>query len=52
MLFQITNVREKKTSHCGVLEFSGTEGQVYLPYWVRNCNCFYRCSRGVIDTRV
>ena len=35
MLFEISNLREKKTSHCGVIEFSAEEGMVNLPYWVR-----------------
>jgi hypothetical protein len=35
LLFQISNLREGRTSHCGVLEFVAEEGVVYLPYWVR-----------------
>jgi hypothetical protein len=35
MLFQISNLRDKRTSHCGVLEFVAEEGVVYLPYWAR-----------------
>lgn len=33
MLFQVQSKNGLKT-HCGVLEFSGDEGKVYLPYWV------------------
>ena len=35
MLFEISNMREGRVSHCGVLEFVAEEGVVYLPYWVR-----------------
>ena len=34
MLFQICNPKEKKTSHCGVLEFVADEGHAYIPYWM------------------
>jgi len=34
MLFEITNVKQKKKTHCGVLEFVADEGVVYLPYWM------------------
>ncbi len=34
MLFQISNPKEKKTSHCGVLEFVADEGHAYIPYWM------------------
>jgi ubiquitin fusion degradation protein 1 len=34
MLFQITNPKENKTSHCGVLEFVADEGHAYIPYWM------------------
>lgn len=53
MLFQITNVRENRASHCGVLEFSGTEGQVFLPYWV-SCSvlCALRAPSRVETARV
>eukprot|EP00873_Tetraselmis_striata_P022693 jgi/Tetstr1/442957/TSEL_031019.t1 len=34
MLFKIENKKEKKTSHCGVLEFVADEGMVYMPYWM------------------
>lgn len=36
MLFQISNLREGRHSHCGVLEFVAEEGLVYLPYWARH----------------
>ena len=36
MLFEIANLREGRTSHCGVMEFVAEEGVVYLPYWVRH----------------
>ena len=35
MLFEISNPRGKKSSHCGVMEFVAEEGVIYLPYWVR-----------------
>ena len=35
MLFEISNLRDKRSSHCGVMEFVAEEGVVYLPYWVR-----------------
>jgi ubiquitin fusion degradation protein 1 len=34
MLFEITNQKQKKKTHCGVLEFVAEEGVVYLPYWM------------------
>jgi ubiquitin fusion degradation protein 1 len=34
MLFQIENKRDKRSTHCGVLEFIADEGVVYLPYWM------------------
>ena len=34
MLFQIRNAKEKKASHCGVLEFVADEGHAYIPYWM------------------
>ena len=33
ILFEVTNTKQKKTTHCGVLEFVAEEGVVYLPYW-------------------
>jgi ubiquitin fusion degradation protein 1 len=35
MLFEISNVKEQRKSHCGVLEFVAEEGVAYMPYWVR-----------------
>lgn len=35
MLFEISNVKEPRVSHCGVLEFVAEEGVAYMPYWVR-----------------
>lgn len=34
MLFKLTNPREGRITHCGVLEFVADEGKIYLPYWV------------------
>lgn len=34
MLFKLTNVRTKRMTHSGVLEFVADEGKVYLPYWM------------------
>lgn len=34
MLFKVTNEGVNRYSHCGVLEFSATEGSCYMPYWV------------------
>jgi ubiquitin fusion degradation protein 1 len=34
MLFELTNTKEKKKTHCGVLEFVADEGVAYLPYWM------------------
>ena len=40
MLFEISNVKEQRVSHCGVLEFVAEEGIVYMPYWVSaQCPC-------------
>ncbi|EER19967.1 conserved hypothetical protein [Perkinsus marinus ATCC 50983] len=34
MLFQISNLKEPRTTHCGVLEFTAEEGFCYIPYWM------------------
>jgi len=34
MLFELTNERDKRMTHCGVLEFVAEEGTCYLPYWL------------------
>lgn len=34
MLFRVENMREGRSSHCGVLEFVAEEGVVYFPYWM------------------
>lgn len=34
MLFELTNPRMGKRTHCGVLEFSAEEGRCYVPYWM------------------
>ena len=34
MLFEVSNAKHKKKTHCGVLEFVAEEGVVYLPYWM------------------
>ncbi|CCI42582.1 unnamed protein product [Albugo candida] len=34
MLFKVTNEGVNRYSHCGVLEFSATEGSCYMPYWM------------------
>ena len=34
MLFEVTNTKQKKSTHCGVLEFVAEEGVCYLPYWM------------------
>ncbi|KAK4015199.1 hypothetical protein OUZ56_030186 [Daphnia magna] len=34
MLFKLTNPREGRITHCGVLEFVADEGKIYLPYWM------------------
>lgn len=34
MLFKLSNNRNKKQTHCGVLEFVADEGKIYIPYWV------------------
>ncbi|MES1903910.1 MAG: Ubiquitin recognition factor in ER-associated degradation protein 1, partial [Paramarteilia canceri] len=33
LLFKITNRKSKKSTHCGVLQFTAEEGSAYLPYW-------------------
>ncbi|XP_012827863.1 PREDICTED: ubiquitin fusion degradation protein 1 homolog [Erythranthe guttata] len=32
MLFEISNPRASKVTHCGVLEFTADEGLIYLPF--------------------
>ena len=34
MLFELSNVKQKKHTHCGVLEFTAEEGVCYIPYWM------------------
>lgn len=34
MLFKLTNQTDKRSTHCGVLEFVADEGKVYLPNWM------------------
>uniref|UniRef100_A0A803LM26 Uncharacterized protein n=2 Tax=Chenopodium quinoa TaxID=63459 RepID=A0A803LM26_CHEQI len=34
MLFKIENQSKEKISHCGVLEFTGEEGAVFMPEWM------------------
>lgn len=34
MLFKLTNRRDDRSTHCGVLEFTADQGRVYIPYWV------------------
>ncbi|XP_045026340.1 ubiquitin recognition factor in ER-associated degradation protein 1-like [Daphnia magna] len=35
MLFKLTNPREGRITHCGVLEFVADESKIYLPYWMK-----------------
>lgn len=42
MLFEVTNLRSGRKTHCGVLEFSSEEGFCYMPYWMmKNLNVKY-----------
>jgi len=34
MLFKLSNKKNQKTTHCGVLEFVADEGKIYIPYWM------------------
>eukprot|EP00092_Neocalanus_flemingeri_P107391 GFUD01137836.1.p1 GENE.GFUD01137836.1~~GFUD01137836.1.p1 ORF type:complete len:305 (+),score=106.50 GFUD01137836.1:53-967(+) len=34
MLFKLSNKKNKRTIHCGVLEFVADEGKIYIPYWM------------------
>ena len=35
MLFRLTNAKqESQQTHCGVMEFSATEGNCYIPHWM------------------
>ena len=34
MLFKLTNTRQKRSTHCGVLEFVANEGKAFIPHWV------------------
>jgi ubiquitin fusion degradation protein 1 len=34
MLFKITNQKDVRQTHAGVLEFIADEGRIYLPYWM------------------
>lgn len=39
MMFQVTNPRVNRTSHCSVLEFTAPEGSVYMPLWMMENLC-------------
>lgn len=34
MLFELTNTVTEQRTHCGVLEFTASEGNCYVPYWM------------------
>lgn len=34
MSFRLTNVRNNKSTHVGVMEFSAEEGVAYVPFWI------------------
>lgn len=34
MLFKLSNKRNNRITHCGVLEFIADEEKIYIPYWV------------------
>lgn len=34
MLFELCNTQTGTLTHCGVLEFTAEEGNVYIPYWM------------------
>ncbi|KAH3883748.1 hypothetical protein DPMN_007715 [Dreissena polymorpha] len=34
MLFKMTNRKQNRETHCGVLEFVADEGRIYIPYWM------------------
>lgn len=34
MLFELQNPNTNQLTHCGVLEFTAEEGNVYIPYWM------------------
>lgn len=34
MLFKLSNKKQNRTTHCGVLEFVADEGRIYIPYWM------------------
>lgn len=34
MLFKLINLKQKRSTHAGVLEFVADEGKIYIPYWV------------------
>lgn len=34
MLFRLTNKKQNRVTHAGVLEFVAGEGKVYIPNWV------------------
>lgn len=46
MLFELTNGKEEKTTHAGVLEFVAEEGRIYMPQWV--CS-IYQLHRRLTD---
>lgn len=45
MLFKLTNEKNTRSTHAGVLEFIATEGKVYIPYWVKPIRCILLCEK-------
>lgn len=39
MMFQVTNPKVSRISHCSVLEFTAPEGNVYMPMWMMENLC-------------
>ena len=34
LMFKVQNKENKKTTHCGVLQFTAEEGTIAMPFWV------------------
>jgi len=51
MLFKISTftTTNERSTHCGVLEFSATEGKCYLPYWMIQHLCIEEFSTVIIQ---
>lgn len=49
LLFRLQNPKTGRVSHCGVMEFSSDEGEVWLPEWMMNSMGFQEGGLALIN---